>query len=66
MIAVLGDGAYMFANLTAVHYAAALHELPVLFIIMNNAMAGAVRHFTAALYPTGRAMTRNELPFHPA
>ena len=63
VIAVLGDGAYMFANPAAVHHAACLHELPVLFIVMNNAMWGAVRHFTRAMYPDGRAMLRNELPF---
>ena len=34
-----------------VHHAAALHDLPVLFIIMNNAMWNAVRHFTTVMYP---------------
>ena len=63
VIAVLGDGAYMFSNPAAVHHAATLHELPVLFIVMNNAMWGAVRHFTLAMYPEGRAVKRNELPF---
>jgi acetolactate synthase-1/2/3 large subunit len=36
---VLGDGAYLFSNPVAVHHAAALHELPVLFIVMNKQMA---------------------------
>jgi acetolactate synthase I/II/III large subunit len=63
VIAVLGDGAYMFSNPAAVHHAACLHELPVLFIVMNNAMWGAVRHFTLAMYPEGRAVRRNDLPF---
>ena len=63
VIAVLGDGAYMFSNPAAVHHAACLHELPVLFIVMNNAMWGAVRHFTRAMYPDGRAVMRNEMPF---
>jgi thiamine pyrophosphate-dependent acetolactate synthase large subunit-like protein len=62
-IAVVGDGAYLFSNPAAVHHAAALHDLPVLFIVMNNAMWNAVRHFTSAMYPGGRASKRNESPF---
>jgi hypothetical protein len=42
VIAVLGDGAYMFSNPDAVHHASALHDLPVLFVVMNNGMWGAV------------------------
>jgi acetolactate synthase I/II/III large subunit len=63
VVAVLGDGAYLFSNPAAVHHAAALHDLPVLFIVMNNAMWNAVRHFTAAMYPGGRASKRNTSPF---
>jgi len=63
VVAVLGDGAYLFSNPAAVHHAAALHDLPVLFIVMNNAMWNAVRHFTAAMYPGGRAAKRNASPF---
>ena len=37
-MAVVGDGAYMFSNPAAVHHASALHDLPVLFVVMNNAM----------------------------
>jgi acetolactate synthase-1/2/3 large subunit len=63
VMAVLGDGAYMFANPAAVHYASALHELPVLFVIMNNAMWGAVQRSTLAMYPDGLASKSNEPPF---
>jgi acetolactate synthase I/II/III large subunit len=63
VIAVIGDGAYLFSNPAAVHHAAALHDLPVLFIVMNNAMWNAVRHFTTAMYPDGRASKRNDSPF---
>ena len=63
VIAVVGDGAYLFSNPAAVHHAAALHDLPVLFIVMNNAMWNAVRHFTTAMYPNGRASKRNDSPF---
>src|SRR5262249_50979770 len=63
VIAVLGDGAYIFSNPVAVHHAAALHELPVLFIVMNNSMWGAVRHFTKAMYPRGEASRHNDPAF---
>jgi acetolactate synthase-1/2/3 large subunit len=63
VIAVLGDGAYLFSNPVAVHHAAALHELPVLFVVMNNQMWNAVRHFTLAMYPNGEAARSNDQPF---
>jgi acetolactate synthase-1/2/3 large subunit len=62
-MAVLGDGAYMFSNPAAVHHAAALHELPVLFVVMNNAMWGAVQRSTLAMYPDGLAARSNQPPF---
>lgn len=63
VIAVLGDGAFLFANPVAVHHAATLHELPVLFVIMNNSMWGAVHHFTRAMYPSGAAAKSNRPVF---
>jgi acetolactate synthase-1/2/3 large subunit len=62
-VAVLGDGAYMFSNPVAVHHASAMHELPVLFVVMNNSTWGAVRSSTLAMYPDGSAAKANELPF---
>src|SRR5262249_60686002 len=63
VMAVLGDGAYMFCNPAAVHHAAALHDLPVLFVVMNNGMWGAVERSTLAMYPEGSAARSNEPPF---
>jgi acetolactate synthase-1/2/3 large subunit len=63
VIAVVGDGAYMFSNPAAVHHASALHELPVLFIVMNNSMWGAVDRSTRAMYPDGLASRSNAPPF---
>jgi acetolactate synthase-1/2/3 large subunit len=63
VVAVVGDGAYMFSNPAAVHHASALHDLPVLFVVMNNAMWGAVQRSTLAMYPDGRASRSNEPPF---
>ncbi len=55
VIALLGDGAYMFANPTACHYTAQMQNLPVLTIIYNNALYGAVRHATLDMYGYGVA-----------
>jgi acetolactate synthase I/II/III large subunit len=63
VIAVLGDGAYLFSNPVAFHHAAALHELPILIVVMNNSMWGAVHHFTKAMYPSGEASRRNNPAF---
>src|SRR5262249_57367595 len=63
VVAVLGDGAYLFSNRAAVHHAAAAHDLPVLFVVMNNAMWNAVRRSTVAMYPGGRTAASNTSPF---
>jgi acetolactate synthase-1/2/3 large subunit len=63
VIAVLGDGSYLFSNPVAVHHAAAMHRLPVLFIVVNNAMWGAVRRATLGMYPQGEAARSNRPPF---
>src|SRR5579863_6111895 len=63
VIAVLGDGSYLFSNPVAVHHASRLHRLPVLFIIVNNAMWGAVRRATLGMYPQGEAARSNRPPF---
>jgi len=63
VIAVLGDGSYLFANPVAVHHASTLHRLPVLFVVVNNAMWGAVRRATLGMYPKGEAARSNRPPF---
>jgi acetolactate synthase-1/2/3 large subunit len=63
VVAVMGDGAFMFSNPAAVHHAAAMHDLPVLFVVMNNARWNAVRRSTLAMYPGGLASKSNSAPF---
>ena len=53
MVATLGDGAYVFDNPTACHWVSAAQNLPVLVIIYNNQMYGAVRNSTSAMYQEG-------------
>ncbi|MGH7029101.1 MAG: thiamine pyrophosphate-dependent enzyme, partial [Stellaceae bacterium] len=62
VIATLGDGSHLFGNPVALHHAAAAHNLPVLFVIMNNSMWGAVRRATMGMYPPGEAMRSNKPP----
>jgi acetolactate synthase-1/2/3 large subunit len=51
VIAVLGDGAYMFANPSACHFVGQAHSLPVLVVIYNNTLYGAVRRATLDMFP---------------
>ncbi len=62
VIAAVGDGAYMFGNPTPAHYVSRAHDLPVLYVVSNNAGWGAVRAATKAMYPDGAAMRRNAVP----
>ena len=55
MIATLGDGAYVFANPTAGHWAARAYGLPILTVVFNNSRWAAVRNSTVAMYKDGVA-----------
>lgn len=55
VVASLGDGAYVFANPTACHWVAAVDELPILVVLFNNGLYGAVRNATLDLYKSGVA-----------
>jgi acetolactate synthase-1/2/3 large subunit len=55
VLSVLGDGAYMFANPIACHYVAQMQKLPVMTMIYNNALYGAVRRATLDMYGKGVA-----------
>jgi acetolactate synthase-1/2/3 large subunit len=54
VVALIGDGAYLFANPAACHHVAARYELPLLTVVYNNARWGAVDGATQAVYPNGR------------
>ncbi len=53
VVATLGDGAYVFDNPTACHWVSAAQNLPVLVVIYNNQLYGAVRNSTSAMYKDG-------------
>ena len=62
VVAAIGDGSYFFGNPLAAHYCSRAYDLPVLFIIANNAGWAAVRRATRAMYPEGRAVQSNDIP----
>jgi acetolactate synthase-1/2/3 large subunit len=55
VIAAIGDGGLIFANPTACHWVAQAHGLPILTIVFNNQMWGAVRNATLSMYGQGAA-----------
>jgi acetolactate synthase-1/2/3 large subunit len=63
VICTVGDGAYMFGNPTAAHFVSEAMQLPVLFVIFNNARWAAVHRSTLAMYPKGHAAAMQEPPF---
>lgn len=62
VVAVVGDGSYMFGNPTPAHFVSQAHGLPTLTIILNNRMWAAVRQATLNLYPDGAAARSNQAP----
>ncbi|HXY99087.1 MAG TPA: thiamine pyrophosphate-requiring protein [Stellaceae bacterium] len=62
VIATLGDGAYMFGNPTAGHQVLRALDLPVLFVIFNNAMWEEVGRAALSVFPDGHAARANRIP----
>jgi len=54
VVAGVGDGSYEFSNPLACHQAA-MHDIPVLTLVLNNGGYGAVERATRALHPQGQA-----------
>ena len=62
VIATCGDGAYMFGNPVPAHYVSAAEKLPILTVVFNNQMWGAVKRNTREVYPDGYAAKSNREP----
>ena len=62
VIAVVGDGSYMFGNPTPAHLVADNLGLAILVIVINNGKWGAVERATRAMYPDGAAVASNNMP----
>src|SRR5690606_25287252 len=70
VIAVEGDGSYMFCTPVAAHYVALEQDTPFLTIIFNNRSWNEVRSATRHVYPDGEAAQEGSFEpltdFHPA
>jgi acetolactate synthase-1/2/3 large subunit len=55
VVATLGDGAYMFANPMVAHWVSDIYKLPILTIVFNNSLYGAVRGATMSMFKDGVA-----------
>jgi acetolactate synthase-1/2/3 large subunit len=62
VVAVVGDGSYMFGNPTPAHFISRALNLPVLFVITNNSGWASVRNETLAMYPHGQSSAANLMP----
>jgi acetolactate synthase-1/2/3 large subunit len=62
VVAVVGDGSYVFANPAACHHCAASLGLGLLTIVADNRVWNAVRRSTIAVYPEGRAAATPTMP----
>ena len=62
VIAVVGDGSYMFGNPLPFHYVGRAESLATLTIITNNQTWYAVKRATLDVYPEGRAAKANVMP----
>jgi len=62
VIAAVGDGSYMFGNPTPAHFVSQANQLPILFVVFNNAGWSAVLKATQDMYPKGHAMRSNQPP----
>lgn len=62
VVAVVGDGSYMFGNPTPAHFISRACNLPVLFVVTNNGGWGSVRSETEIMYPGGENRRADRLP----
>jgi acetolactate synthase-1/2/3 large subunit len=62
VIAIVGDGSYMFGNPLPFHYVGRSESLSTLTIIANNQTWFAVKNATLDVYPEGRAAKANVMP----
>ena len=62
VICTVGDGAYMFGNPIPAHYVSQAEKWPILTMVFNNAMWGAVKRNTHEVYPSGYAAKSNREP----
>lgn len=62
VIAIMGDGSYLFSNPTVCHQVAEALRLPILIIVLNNNEWGAVKSSVLNMFPDGYASRMNKVP----
>lgn len=62
VVAIVGNGCYIFGAPTAYHHVANVENLPILTIVQNNARWQAVDESTRAVYPDGYAASESTMP----
>jgi acetolactate synthase-1/2/3 large subunit len=62
VIAIVGDGSYMFGNPVSAHFVARSEGLATLTVVMNNGRWHAVDRSTVGMYPDGRAAAADLMP----
>jgi acetolactate synthase-1/2/3 large subunit len=62
IIALVGDGSYMFGVPSASHFTSKVYKLPFLTVLFNNQSYHAVKRATLGLYPDGLAAQKNQFP----
>jgi acetolactate synthase-1/2/3 large subunit len=63
VVCCIGDGSYMFGVPEAAHWISRDMNLPVLFIVWNNARWAAVANSTRSVHPDGWAVTKDKYAF---
>jgi acetolactate synthase I/II/III large subunit len=63
VVACVGDGSYIFGAPEAGHWVSRKMNLPVLWVVWNNAQWGAVAGAARGVYPDGWAAQTNNFPF---
>ncbi|MDG2113773.1 MAG: thiamine pyrophosphate-requiring protein [Actinomycetota bacterium] len=63
VVSVVGDGSYLFGVPTTVHWASRRYDLPVLYLVWNNAKWGAVERAARLVYPDGHAVRNDSFTF---
>jgi len=62
VVALVGDGSYMFGVPSASHFVSNAYNLPFLTLLFNNQSYYAVKRATLSLYPNGLAAKKNIFP----
>ena len=63
VVAMVGDGSYLFGVPSAAHWISRRYDLPVLTLVWNNAKWGAVERATRMVYPDGHAAREDSFSF---